>query len=47
MEFIDKLEIEIDLKEIDFIVSNHGEVDHSGFLPALMEKIPGTPIYLA
>ncbi|MBE7718382.1 MBL fold metallo-hydrolase [Lacrimispora indolis] len=44
-EFIDNLEKEIDLKEIDFIVANHGEVDHSGSLPALMEKIPGTPIY--
>ncbi len=44
-EFIDNLESEIDLKSIDFIVCNHGEVDHSGALPALMEKIPGTPIY--
>ena len=44
-EFIDNMEREIDLKEIDFIVANHGEVDHSGSLPALMEKIPGTPIY--
>ncbi|QIB68736.1 MBL fold metallo-hydrolase [Aminipila butyrica] len=44
-EFIDNLEKEIDLNKIDFIVANHGEVDHSGSLPALMEKIPGTPIY--
>lgn len=44
-EFIDNLESEIDLKKIDFIVINHGEIDHSGALPALMEKIPGTPIY--
>lgn len=44
-EFIDNLESEIDLETIDFIVCNHGEVDHSGALPALMEKIPGTPIY--
>jgi flavorubredoxin len=44
-EFIDNLEKEIDLKEIDFIVANHGEIDHSGSLPALMEKIPNTPIY--
>ena len=39
-EFIDNLESEIDLNKIDFIVCNHGEVDHSGSLPALMEKIP-------
>lgn len=44
-EFIDNLASEIDLNKIDFIVMNHGEVDHSGSLPALMEKIPGTPIY--
>ena len=44
-EFIDNLEKEVDLKKIDFIVANHGEVDHSGSLPALMEKIPNTPIY--
>ena len=44
-EFIDKLESEINLNKIDFIVCNHGEVDHSGSLPALLEKIPNTPIY--
>ena len=44
-EFLRNLESEIDLKKIDYIVVNHGENDHSGSLPALMEKIPGTPIY--
>ena len=44
-EFVDNLAGEIDLKKIDFIVANHGEVDHSGSLPALLDKIPGTPIY--
>lgn len=44
-EFLDNLESEIDLNKIDFIVANHGEVDHSGSLPALLEKIPNTPIY--
>lgn len=44
-EFIDNLETEIDLKAIDFIIANHGEVDHSGSLPALLDKIPGTPVY--
>ncbi|MDD3057029.1 MAG: MBL fold metallo-hydrolase, partial [Sphaerochaeta sp.] len=44
-EFRDNLEKEIDLSKIDFIVMNHGEVDHSGALPYLMEKIPQTPIY--
>lgn len=44
-EFIENLEKEIDLKEIDYIVINHGEVDHSGCLVELMKKIPDTPIY--
>ncbi len=44
-DFVKNLASEIDLKSIDFIVAQHGEADHSGSLPALMEKIPGTPIY--
>ncbi len=44
-EFVENLAKEIDLKKIDFIVANHGEVDHSGALPALMRHIPDTPIY--
>lgn len=44
-EFIENLEKEIDLTKIDYIIVNHGEVDHSGSLPALMAKIPDTPIY--
>lgn len=44
-EFLATLKKEIDLSCIDFIVANHGEVDHSGSLPALLEKIPGTPVY--
>lgn len=44
-EFVDNLASEIDLSSIDFIIANHGEVDHSGSLPVLLEKIPGTPVY--
>lgn len=44
-EFIDNLKSEIDLHKIDFIIANHGEIDHSGALPALLEEIPDTPIY--
>jgi len=43
--FVKNLEQEIDLTTIDAIIVNHGEVDHSGALPALMEKIPTVPIY--
>ncbi|MFT6987215.1 MAG: anaerobic nitric oxide reductase flavorubredoxin [Psychromonas sp.] len=45
LQFIQNLEMEIDLDKIDFIVINHAEEDHSGALPALMAKIPNTPIY--
>lgn len=44
-EFVEKLKKEIDLKEIDYIICQHGEVDHSGSLPLLMKEIPNTPIY--
>lgn len=44
-EFVENLAREIDLNTIDYIVANHGEVDHSGALPALMKHIPDKPIY--
>lgn len=44
-EFVAHLKEEIDLKDIDYIVMNHNENDHSGALPALMAEIPDTPIY--
>lgn len=44
-EFVERLAATVDLHDIDFIVMNHNEVDHSGALPELMAEIPGTPIY--
>lgn len=44
-QFVANLAQEIDLSKIDYIIANHGEVDHSGALPALMKRIPKTPIY--
>lgn len=44
-EFVKNLEKEIALNQIDYIIANHGEVDHSGSLPELMKHIPNTPIY--
>jgi len=44
-EFVENLAKEIDLNQIDFIVANHGEIDHSGSLPELMAHIPDVPIY--
>ncbi len=44
-EFVENLAKEIDLDKIDYIIANHGEIDHSGGLPALMKHIPDKPIY--
>lgn len=44
-EFVENLQKEVDLKSIDYVIVQHGEVDHSGALPALMKHIPDTPIY--
>lgn len=44
-EFVKKLEKDIKLEKIDYIIANHAEIDHSGALPELMKKIPNTPIY--
>lgn len=44
-EFVTRLKQEIVLKDIDYIVMCHNEVDHSGALPELMREIPDTPIY--
>jgi flavorubredoxin len=44
-EFVENLSKEIDLKKIDYIIANHGECDHSGALPVLMQYIPDVPIY--
>lgn len=44
-EFVANLQKIIDLNKIDYIIANHGEIDHSGALPELMRLIPNTPIY--
>ncbi|WFA08143.1 anaerobic nitric oxide reductase flavorubredoxin [Tissierella sp. Yu-01] len=44
-EYVEKLKNEIDLNEIDYIIAQHSEPDHSGALPLLMKEIPNTPIY--
>lgn len=44
-EFVKNLSEETEIKKIDYIIANHGEVDHSGALPALLEHIPDVPVY--
>lgn len=44
-EYVANLEKEVGLYNIDYIIANHSETDHSGGLKLLLEKIPGTPVY--
>ena len=44
-EFVARLKDIIDLADIDYIIANHAEIDHSGALPALLREIPETPVY--
>ena len=44
-EYVANLQSETDLNKIDYIIANHGEIDHSGALPELMRLIPDTPVY--
>lgn len=43
-EMLERISEIIDIKKIDYVVSNHVETDHSGALPALMEFIPDVPL---
>ncbi len=44
-EFLELLEREVGISNIDGIVINHNEPDHGGCLAALMERLPNIPIY--
>jgi flavorubredoxin len=44
-EFVSNLDNQVSLKNIDYIVAQHAEIDHSGGLAELMERIPDTPVY--
>lgn len=44
-EFVDNLDQEIDLNQIDYVIANHAEMDHSGALPELLRRIPDKPVY--
>ncbi|MBU0651017.1 MBL fold metallo-hydrolase [bacterium] len=44
-EMIERISKIVDPAKIDYVVSNHVEMDHSGSLPKLMELIPNADIY--
>jgi flavorubredoxin len=44
-EYVEKLANVINLQDIDFVVANHSEADHSGALAELMKRIPDKPVY--
>jgi len=44
-ELLARISSVIDPSKIDYVVSNHVEMDHSGGLPRIMEKIPNATIF--
>lgn len=44
-EYVANLEKVIDLNDIDYVVANHSEIDHSGAMVELLRKIPDVPVY--
>jgi anaerobic nitric oxide reductase flavorubredoxin len=45
LEFVENLKSSGHLDKIDYVIANHAEVDHSGSLAELMERIPDVPVY--
>jgi len=43
-EMLERISAVVDPAKIDYIVSNHVEMDHSGGLPRLMDMLPGATI---
>jgi len=43
-EMIERISSVIDPKKIDYVISNHAEMDHSGAMPELMKLIPNAEI---
>lgn len=44
-EYVNNLDAAVGLKNINYIIANHSEVDHSGALDLLLSHIPDTPVY--
>lgn len=44
-EFLSHLEATVGLNKIDALICQHSESDHSGAMVALLERLPGLPVY--
>ncbi|MDR1005234.1 MAG: FprA family A-type flavoprotein [Bacteroidales bacterium] len=43
-EFIDRISLIVPLDKIDYVVSNHVEMDHSGAMPEIMKRCPNAVV---
>jgi flavorubredoxin len=43
-ELIDRISQVVNLEKIDYVVSNHVEMDHSGAMPELMKRLPNATV---
>ena len=43
-ELIERISDIIDPKKIDYVISNHVEMDHSGAMPEVMEMLPNATV---
>jgi flavorubredoxin len=44
-QWVDALDRSVGLARLDCVIANHGEIDHSGALPELLDRRPDLPIY--
>lgn len=44
-EMLDRIKTIINPKKIDYVISNHVEMDHSGSLPMILKEIGNPPLY--
>jgi len=46
-EFLARIECVVPLEKIDYVVSNHVEMDHSGAMPELMKRCPNATVLMS
>ena len=43
-EFLERISQVVDLSKIEYVVSNHVEMDHSGSMPEVMKRLPNATV---